>query len=166
MKTVRTISLLFLAVLFLYAGLDKAFHYAGFVNALGGYVLVPDGMEHVLALPLILSELLVGAGLLFKPWRPPAALVATMLLAAFTVALMVNQRYAPAAECGCWFTVTLGKATGSHVVQNLLLLGLSLSLWLDERNLIAREGLQRTASEEPFHPSARRSLPIDEGGPS
>lgn len=133
MKVVRTLSLLFLAALFLYAGIDKAFHYGGFVKALGGYVLVPDGLESYLALPVILAEILIGVGLLLRTWRPPAALLAAILLSVFTLALAVNQRYAPDAECGCWFTVTLGKATGSHILQNVLLLGLALSVWLDER---------------------------------
>jgi uncharacterized membrane protein YphA (DoxX/SURF4 family) len=133
MKYVRALSVWFLAALFLYAAIDKAFHYGGFVKALGGYVLVPDGLEQYLALPVILCELLIGIGLLFKPWRPPAALLATCLLAVFTIALAVNQRYAPGVECGCWFTVTLGRATASHILQNLILLGLAASIWLDER---------------------------------
>ena len=137
MKVVRALSLLFLAALFLYAGVDKAFHYGGFVKALGGYVLVPDGLERYLALPVILAEILVGAGLLLKTWRPPASLLAAILLSVFTLALAINQRYAPGVECGCWFTVTLGKATGSHILQNLLLLGLALSVWLDERKGVA-----------------------------
>lgn len=133
MKIVRALSLVLLAALFLYAGLDKLFHYGGFVKALGGYVLVPDGLERFLALPVILAELLAGAGLLIKVWRVSAALLAAVLLCAFTVALAVNQVYAPGAECGCWFTVTLGKATSSHIFQNVLLLGLAVSIWLDER---------------------------------
>jgi len=164
MKTVRLISLLFLAALFLYASVDKALHFGGFVKALAGYVIVPDGGERFLALPLVLSELLVGVGLLIKPWRSSAALLATVLLSTFTLALVVNQRYAPGAECGCWFTVTLGRATGSHIVQNLLLLGLSLSLWLDERGATTSDSYRAAAEDTSFQPSARRSLPIDEGG--
>lgn len=33
----------FLAVIFLFSGIDKIFHYEGFVNALRNYVLVPRG---------------------------------------------------------------------------------------------------------------------------
>jgi uncharacterized membrane protein len=133
MKLARALSLAFLAALFLYAGIDKAFHYGGFVKALGGYVVVPDGAERFFALPVILAELMVGAGLLLRPWRASAALAGAVLLAVFTVALAINQKVAPGAECGCWFTVTLGKATPSHIGQNLVLLGLALSIWLDER---------------------------------
>jgi len=151
MKLIRIPSLLVLAALFLYAGADKAFHYGGFVKALGGYVLVPDGLEGFLALPLILSEVLVGVGLLVRPWRSPAALLAAVLLSVFTLALAVNQHYAPGLECGCWFTVTLGKATPSHILQNVLLLGLALSIWLDER-----QGA-RVAPDRPVAPAAEEA---------
>jgi uncharacterized membrane protein len=134
MKWIRLLSIGFLALLFLFTGIDKAFHYGGFVKALGGYVLVPDGAERFLALPVILCEILVGAGLLVRTWRAPAALLATVLLTLFTIALAVNQRYAPGVECGCWFTVTLGRASASHIVQDLILLGLAASIWLDERS--------------------------------
>jgi uncharacterized membrane protein len=133
MKIFRAISLYFVAALFLYAGIDKAFHYGGFVNALGGYVLVPEGLERFLAAPLILAELLAGVGLLIKSWRSSAALLAVVLLAVFTIALAINQQLAPGVECGCWFTITLGKATASHIVQNLILLGLAFTIWLEER---------------------------------
>jgi uncharacterized membrane protein YphA (DoxX/SURF4 family) len=133
MRTARALSLLFLAALFLYAGLDKAFHYGGFVKALAGYVVVPEGLERHLALPVILTELLVGAGLLVRSWRCAAALVAAALLSAFIVALAVNRQVAPGAECGCWFTLTLGKATGAHILLDLVLLGLAVTVWLDER---------------------------------
>jgi uncharacterized membrane protein len=160
MKWVRALSLGFLAALFLYAGVDKALHFAGFMRALSGYVIVPDGMERFLGLPVVLAELLVGMGLLMKPWRQPAALLASVLLLTFTLALAINQRYAPGAECGCWFTVTLGRASGSHVLQNLLLFGLASSLWLDER---ATRPRAPTPEASRFQPSAPRTLP-DQGG--
>lgn len=144
---IRPLSLILLAGLFLYAGIDKAFHYSGFVKALGGYVLVPEGLEHHLALPLILSEILIGIGLLLDSWRSAAALLATSLLAVFTLALAVNQHYAPGVECGCWFTITLGTATTSHIVQNIILLGLAFSIWLDERGRAAPEPRMATLPE-------------------
>jgi uncharacterized membrane protein YphA (DoxX/SURF4 family) len=134
---VRPFSLALLAALFLYAGIDKALHYGGFIKALGNYVLVPDGYERHLALPLILIEILAGCGLLIGSWRSPAALLSTGLLTVFTVALVVNHHYAPGVECGCWFTITLGRATTTHVLQNIVLLGLAFSIWLDERGRAA-----------------------------
>lgn len=144
MKMVRPLSLLLLSALFLYAGIDKAFHYGGFVKALGGYVIVPDGLERHLALPLILSEILIGCGLLLRSWRPAASLLAAGMLAVFTVALAVNQYYAPGVECGCWFTITLGRATTSHILQNVVLFGLAISIWMDERGIVTPKPLAPT----------------------
>jgi uncharacterized membrane protein YphA (DoxX/SURF4 family) len=118
----------FLGALFLATGTDKLFHYGGFVKALGSYAVVPAGLAHILAPSLILCELLVGASLFLRAWRRSAAVTAAALLALFTVALAVNYRLAPGAVCGCWFTVTLGRATGLHLLQNLLLLGLAVTL--------------------------------------
>ena len=136
MRIARTFSLLFLAALFLFAGLDKAFHYGGFVKALAGYVVVPDGLERHLALPVILTELLVGVGLLVRSWRSAATLAAAALLSVFVVALAVNRLVAPEAECGCWFTLTLGRATGAHILLDLVLLGLAVTSWLEERRAV------------------------------
>lgn len=133
MKHVRRLSIFFLSALFLYAGIDKALHYGGFINALNGYVLIPKGFGPQLALPLILCELLVGVGLLVRSWRSGAAMLASGLLGLFTTAIAVNSYYAPGTVCGCWFTITLGEATATHVLQNLVLLGLASTIWLNER---------------------------------
>jgi uncharacterized membrane protein YphA (DoxX/SURF4 family) len=151
MKWIRLLSIVFLALLFLFTGFDKAFHYGGFVKALAGYVLVPPGAERFLALPVLLTEILVGIGLLVRSWRIPAALLAATLLTLFTVALAVNQRFAPGVECGCWFTVTLGRASAAHIAQNVVLLGLAVSIWLDERKSEAAH------SPAPAYFFARRS---------
>ncbi|MEA2603910.1 MAG: hypothetical protein QOF89_4902 [Acidobacteriota bacterium] len=133
MRLVSLASRYFLAAVFLYAGIDKALHYGGFVNALRGYVLLPRAAAPYLALPIILCEIFVGVSLLVRPWRSRAAVLAAGLLAVFTLALAVNQHYAPRTLCGCWFTLTLGRSTPLHVLQNLVLLGLAISVWMDER---------------------------------
>lgn len=133
MKTVRFVSAAFLALVFLYAGFDKLFHYGGFLAALRGHLLVPDGWEPALAPAVILVELWLGCGLLIRPWRGRAAAAASGVLALFTLATAVNARWAPGVECGCWFSLTLGESTAGHILQNLVLLGLAVSIWLDER---------------------------------
>jgi uncharacterized membrane protein YphA (DoxX/SURF4 family) len=129
MKIVPTLSAWFLAAVFLFAGIDKAVHYDGFVNALRSYVVIPAAMAEPLAPAVILVELWIGIGLLAGAWRPRAALAGAAVLGIFTVALAVNQTVAPGSVCGCWFTVTLAKSTGAHVLQNLVLLGLALTVW-------------------------------------
>lgn len=126
MKNIDRTIILVLATLFLFAGIDKIFHYSGFVKALGNYVLVPQGTAAWIAGPLIGIEIVVGAALLIPSWRRPAALVAFGLLVGFTAALTVNYFFGGRGICGCWFTVTLAEGTSLHIVQNLVMAGLAL----------------------------------------
>lgn len=131
MRYLTAFCYILLAAFFLYAGVDKAFHYGGFIKALDNYVIVPEGTARYLALPVVLVEIWVGLALLVRPWRRGAVLSAAALLVVFTAALALNHRYAPGTVCGCWFTLSLGKATTDHILMNLFLLGLALTLWPD-----------------------------------
>ncbi|HEV2855123.1 MAG TPA: MauE/DoxX family redox-associated membrane protein [Thermoanaerobaculia bacterium] len=131
MKIVDRLSVGCLAAVFLFAGSDKIAHYHGFVNALRDYVLVPRGTAQWLASPLIALELMVGLGLLVPAWRRGAAITAASTLLLFTTALLVNQALGGRGICGCWFTITLSKSSGMHVVQNLVLLMMSLLIAVD-----------------------------------
>lgn len=128
MKHVDLAIVLLLAAIFLFSGIDKIVHYQGFINALMDYVLVPRGTSSTLAPVVIAVELCIGIGLLLRPWRRQAALVAAGTLAVFTTALVFNYLYGGRGICGCWFTITLAKSSEMHVLQNLLLLGLALSV--------------------------------------
>lgn len=129
MKKIDLGILLLLAVIFLFSGIDKLLHYDGFVNALRSYILVPRGWAPYLAAPVIAAELLIGIGLFLRPWRRMAALTAAGMLAVFTIAVALNYLLGGRGICGCWFTITLARGTGMHIVQNLIMLGLALSLW-------------------------------------
>ncbi|HEX3551807.1 MAG TPA: MauE/DoxX family redox-associated membrane protein [Thermoanaerobaculia bacterium] len=133
MKHISILSAVFLALIFVFAGIDKIFHFDGFVNALASYAVVPTAVARYLALPVVLSELWVGASLLIPRWRRTAALAGAVLLAIFTVALIGNLYFSPGSICGCWFTLTLGRSTRLHVLQNVVLLALAVSVWLDYR---------------------------------
>ena len=129
MKLLDRLILFFLAAVFLFSGVDKVFHLDGFENALRSYVVVPHGTARYLAVPLIASELLVGLGLLIRPWRRKAAASAVVLLVLFTAALALNRLLGGRQICGCWFTITLAKGTASHILQNLIMAGLAASQW-------------------------------------
>ena len=123
-----------LAAVFLFSGVDKVVHYQGFVNALRDYVIMPRGWAPVLAPSVIAVELLVGVALLVKAWRQTAAMTAAAVLAVFSAALGFNRLLGGRGICGCWFTLTLSKSTPLHMVQNLMLLGLALTIWWGERS--------------------------------
>ena len=123
----------FLAVVFLFSGIDKIFHYEGFVNALRNYVLVPRGMAPYFAMPVIVVEIMIGLGLLFKSRRRAAALGAVATLALFSTALGLNHLYGERGICGCWFTITLAQGTAMHLTQNLILAAMAAVTWWDAR---------------------------------
>lgn len=147
MRVVRLLSLSFLTLVFLSAGLDKAFHYPGFVSALRNYILIPQGAAPFLAMPVILLELGVGLGLCFHLTRPRAALGAIALLALFTLALGLNYLNGDRSICGCYFTITLGKGTKMHLMYNLLLIGLAIGVWQDTRHSRLQNLPSRTPSD-------------------
>lgn len=134
MRYVPIVANYFLAVMFMFTGIDKALHYRGFINALSSYAVVPTGMAEYLALPIILSEIWIACGLFVKPWRSLAAIIGAGFLVVFTVALLINYIYAPGAICGCWFSITLGTASITHILQNLTLFGLALLVWSDTKS--------------------------------
>lgn len=64
MGFISAVSTYFLAAVFLFTGVDKLFHYKGFIIALSSYVVAPSGSADYLALPIILSEIWIAVGLL------------------------------------------------------------------------------------------------------
>lgn len=154
MRFVERGILLLLAAIFLFSGLDKIFHYQAFVNAVRNYVLVPQGWAGYLAPAVVLVELMIGVGLLARPWRRSAALTAVLTLAAFTAAVSFNYVYGSRGICGCWFTITLAESTELHLLQNALFLCLALSVWWDEgkRSRAAAEGPPTIVVSSPEHP--------------
>ena len=133
MKALNIAILAALTIVFLAAGIDKIFHYEGFLNALRNYVVVPRGTASILGPAVIAAELLVGVGLLVPSWRRDAAIGAALLLALFTAATATNHLLGGRGICGCWFTVTLAEGTAAHVIQNLMFLVLAVLVFWDER---------------------------------
>jgi uncharacterized membrane protein YphA (DoxX/SURF4 family) len=122
------------ALILIFAGVDKLLHYRGFINAINSYAVAPMNSGRYLALPIILAEIWIGVGLLIGPWRRMASLMGAGLLMVFTAALTVNYFHAPDSVCGCWFSATLGTATSTHILMNLTLTGLALVIWLDMKS--------------------------------
>jgi uncharacterized membrane protein YphA (DoxX/SURF4 family) len=129
MKALDKVIIFFLAAVFLWSGIDKILHYHGFLNALRDYVVLPTGTAIFLAIPVIACELVIGLGLLFRPWRRAACLSGAVLLSIFTAVLTLNHAFGGRGICGCWFTVTLARGTVSHIAQNLIMAALALSVW-------------------------------------
>jgi uncharacterized membrane protein len=124
----------FLGIIFIFAGIDKLFHYKMFLNALASYVLMPNVLIPYFSLSLVLAEIWIGLGLIIKKYRRTASLSSFVILMIFTLALIINYIYKPGSICGCWFTITLGTVNILHIFQNFIMLILALTIWFFESN--------------------------------
>ncbi len=121
----------FVAAFMALAGIDKLFHYPGFVNAINDYRILPIPLGKYLAPVLISLELGVGAGLCRRSWRRSAARLSTLLLVILTIAWSANKALGARGICGCWFSINMGNDR-VHLILNITLIFLSLLIWYGE----------------------------------
>ena len=131
-KIVTVVSCWFLALVLVFAGVDKLFHYEGFTKVLAQILFLPDAIAENLAFAVILLEIGAGIGLLRSQWRRSAALCGAVLLSGFTAGLAITYWTGAISTCGSWFTLTLSRSTGQHIIQNLLLIALALSIFFTD----------------------------------
>jgi uncharacterized membrane protein YphA (DoxX/SURF4 family) len=90
--------------IFIYAAASKISDPRPLVTIIWGYRLIPTGPANLLAIYMPWMELLVGIGLLTGLGRRAAAGWATLLLATFTTALLINALRGINVACGCFST--------------------------------------------------------------
>jgi hypothetical protein len=76
------------------------------------------------AIGLSLTELLLCAGLVTAPWAHPAALVATLALTGFTVALVAARLRGRTPICACFGGAEPSPVTALTLIRNCVLVGL------------------------------------------
>jgi hypothetical protein len=117
-----------LGLLFLVAGLSKAWDRRAFVDAVNGFRIVPTHFAPIVAVVVISLELAGGGLLLAGTYEWLGAMLLGLLLVAFTLALIVNLRRGRRnLDCGCFGGRTVRIGWG-HVAQNTLLLALAVLL--------------------------------------
>jgi uncharacterized membrane protein YphA (DoxX/SURF4 family) len=118
-----------LGALFGVAGAAKLADTTAFAIQIHNYQLLP-GLAPFIAVVLPPVELAAAAAMLFgrKGWIRAGACVATILLAAFTIAVTSVLVRGINVSCGC-FGLGSGPVTGTTVIRNVLLLGAALSLF-------------------------------------
>ena len=141
-----TLGAWFLGTVLLLAATDKLLHLEGFYNAVGSYALVPSFLESALPLPIIFTEIALGATLFTSRWRRSAAWAAACLFGVFSIALTVNLFYAPGSVCGCWFTFGTNTPSTLHIAQDVAMLFLGLTIALDRYPNPSRGAEDRSAT--------------------
>jgi len=111
-----SVLVLALAALWIASGVHKLRDPAGFAGALAAYGLLPQWAVGIVARALPLIEIAVALGLLLHVSREAAALVSTLLLGLYTLAIAVNLwRGRRELDCGCF-----GFGRGSTISMTLL----------------------------------------------
>lgn len=128
-KTAFVLARIFMGAVFLYASYDKILHPQAFAEAVYNYRMLPDAAVNAVALVLPWIELVAGLCLITGIWLPGAAMLATLLMAAFTSALVFSQIRGLDVHCGCFSTrATDGPANLWTVMRDICFLALSLYL--------------------------------------
>lgn len=100
----QALSRLVLGGIFVYASLDKIVHPREFAEIIANYSILPDFLVTLPALVLPWLELLAGLFLVVGLWRRSSALLLSLLLSAFILALGVNALRGISVSCGCFST--------------------------------------------------------------
>jgi uncharacterized membrane protein YphA (DoxX/SURF4 family) len=116
--------------------LDKILHPAEFAKAVYNYQLLPVALSNLLAISLPWVELFAGLALLVGVLRTESALILSVLLVVFIVAISINVYRGLDVDCGC-LSLSGGRSIGiMTVVEDVFLL------------LAALVVLRRSVSEE------------------
>lgn len=115
-----------IALTFIASGGLKLFRPGEFVGVVRDFRVVPDALAKPFAYLLPYLELCVGVFLLLDVYRDVFLAVAVVLLAAFTLAIVINLfRGQVSISCGC-FGSRKTELTWRLVVRNLLLVVVTL----------------------------------------
>lgn len=131
------------ACVLIYASADKILHPQDFAAIVKGYRLLPEVLVNLTAIWLPWFELVLGVCLYTGFGREGALLLATSLLAAFWLALIVNYFRGIDVGCGC-FTSSPVEGGGEaapmlwYIGRDALLLTLPLAAWEAQRRAEAQ----------------------------
>ena len=119
-----------LGLLFLYAGYEKLAAPNDFAEAIDGYQLVPQAWAGWLALLIPSAEVVVGLSLVLGPGSRAAALLAGLMLLAFSFGIAQAMVRGINVECGCFGSATASQADYIALIRNAGLLSLSAFILL------------------------------------
>ena len=119
---------LLLGGVFVWAGAVKALDVPAFAGQVAAYQLLPYAWNYAVAATLPYVELLAGALLLINLRVKPAALLASLLNAAFIVVLLSVLARGLNIDCGC-FGPDAGTTPLQALGRDLVLLALAIAVY-------------------------------------
>ena len=120
-----------LGVLFVFAGVTKAYDPAEFAIEIHRYNLIPWLPGALASVYLPWLEILAGSLLILKRLERGALLLITVLLLIFTIALASATFRGLGIDCGCFGKAFAATGTVLPLMRNILLLAFTGLLWFD-----------------------------------
>ncbi len=115
-----------LAVVFIFASLDKLVMPEAFASSIQGYALLPLPIVNLAALVIPWLELLCGLFLLTGVRIRSSALLLVTLLCIFAIAMMAALARGLAIDCGCFGKAYVTPVSWARVAEDLGLIVLGL----------------------------------------
>ncbi len=125
---------------FLWAGMLKVLDPLAFARGIEAYHVFPRPAAFFLALTLPYIEVACGALLVLGFFRKPAALLASLFLLGFIVLVATTMIRGLDISCGCFGSFS-GRADARLLVQDVVLLALSLAVLLAHRDSLSLDNL-------------------------
>ena len=128
MKAFNLILRLIVGGVFVVAGALKIWEPAAFATDIGNYRLLPHEAINLLAIMLPWIEVAAGLLLILGIWKRASALVVTVLMIVFLVAIAQALARGLDIRCGCFGTVDARKVGILALAQDAALL--AMAAWL------------------------------------
>ncbi len=121
--------------LFIWSGIGKLTHFEAFEKAALNYHLLPEVLTKIYALMLPWVEILAGVYLIIGLFTHFAALLVILMMLSFIIAIGVALFRGDDLDCGCFVGGKSEPVTPKKMVEDLILLGMSIYLF------VARPGI-------------------------
>ncbi len=122
---------LFIGGMFVYTGIIHIMDPQGFARAITNYQLLPFFSINIFAIILPWTELLAGIAILINRFEKGGALITTLMLATFTIALAISLYKGLDISCGCFSTdPDAEKISWLYMVRDIALLVISAGVFI------------------------------------
>ena len=124
--------------IFIYASIDKIAHPHAFAKIIYNYQLLPEILIYAAAVMLPWVEMVSGLFLVAGIFKRTAAVVLSLLLLVFGIAISINLIRGLKFDCGCFSTITTvsGSDPATLLIRDMLFLipGLIIIFFLRQKN--------------------------------
>ncbi|MFH2029617.1 MAG: MauE/DoxX family redox-associated membrane protein [Bacteroidota bacterium] len=118
-----------IGIVFIFASLDKIANPGDFAVAIVNYKIIPLSLVNIFAIVIPWLELFCGILILFGEYIKESSFIISSLLLVFVVMIAAAVFRNLDIDCGCFGTLDAQKVGLTKIVENILLLLLSVNIF-------------------------------------